>query len=371
MIELPDSFAEVLKRYSLKEIEALASKINCTQVESALQSHNLNEMQFLALLSPAAGEFLEKMAQKSHRLTVQHFGKTIGLYAPLYISDFCANDCLYCGFAKSNPRPRRKLELPEIIEQSQFLAKQGIRHVLLLTGEDYLATPVEWLERVISELRKIFASVSLEVFPMETEDYKRLRHAGADGLTIYQETYDERLYAKLHRQGPKRNFAKRLDTPEKACRAGFRWVNIGALYGLSNPLTDAFLCGCHAHYLQQKYLDVEIAVSFPRLNEAEGGFRALNPLNDADFVQFICALRLFLPRAGIAVSTREPSSFRNCLIPLGVTRYSAGSCTSVGGYNHPDTYLHQFDVSDNREVGEVAEAISRAGFQPIFKDWID
>jgi len=370
-VKLANSYHEVMQLYPKEQLLSLIKEISSEDVEKALTADTLNPMQFLALLSPAAQPYLEQLAQKAHHLTVQHFGKTISLYAPIYIADFCSNDCAYCGFSIHNHQHRSKLTIPEIMEQGAFLVEHGIRHVLILTGEAPSLTPLPWIAEAIEQLRTIFASVSLEIFALDVEEYQLMRQAGADGLTLYQETYDAGRYAELHHKGPKKDYLKRLNTPENACKAGFRSVGIGALYGLSEQVPEAFYSGLHAYYLQQKYLNTEISLSLPRLNEAEGGFQATYPLDDLRFVQFLCAFRLFLPRAGITISTRESAAFRDQLMPLGVTRYSAGSSTAVGGYNHKSDTVPQFSVTDDRSIEDVVDAIRRAGFQPIFKDWMD
>jgi 2-iminoacetate synthase len=245
-----------------------------------------------------------------------------------------------------------------------------MKHILILTGESRKDTPPEYIADAVRLLRKYFPSVSIEVYPMETDEYRMLKVAGVDGLTIYQETYDRAVYSVVHPSGKKRDYDYRLDTPARGAEAGFRWVNIGALYGLAEPLKEAFMSAIHAKHLQDKYIDTEISLSLPRMNEAEGGYSAKYILDDRSYVRTILAYRLFLPRAGITLSTRERAEFRDRLIPLGITRISAGSVTKVGGYDIQSADVPQFEVSDCRSVDEVARAIADNGYEPVFQDWV-
>jgi 2-iminoacetate synthase len=310
------------------------------------------------------------MARKAHQLTVQYFGRTIQLYIPLYISNYCANACVYCGFHRDNKIRRKKLSLEEIEGEARALAATGMRHLLLLTGEAPAVTPIEYLEDAVRLLKKHFASVSIEIFPLDEPDYRRLKEAGVDGLTLYQEVYDEQRYALVHPAGRKADYQYRLEAPERGARAGFRMVNIGPLVGIGEVRSEVFVSGLHARYLQDSYLQTEISLSLPRMNPAEGGYQPEYVADDRTFVQFMTALRCFLPRLGLTISTRECAAFRDNLIPLGATRFSAGSCTGVGGYAEgEDAGSPQFAITDERSVAEVVEAIRAAGYQPVYKDW--
>lgn len=335
-----------------------------------LAAEKLSETDFLVLLSPMAAGSLEQMAKKAHELTVQYFGRTIQLYIPLYISNFCANECVYCGFHRGNTIRRKKLSLSEIEAEARAIAATGMRHVLLLTGEAPAVTPIDYLEEAVHLLKRYFASVSIEIFPMDEGDYRRLKDAGVDGLTLYQEVYDEHRYAIVHRAGRKTDYHYRLEAPERGARAGFRMVNIGPLVGIGEVRSEVFLSGLHARYLQDTFLQTEISLSLPRMNPAEGSYQPDYAADDRTFVQFMTALRCFLPRAGLTISTRESASFRDNLIPLGATRFSAGSCTGVGGYgDREDSGSPQFDITDERSVADVVQAIRSAGYQPVYKDW--
>lgn len=364
------SFFQTIQGYNGFDFNAFFGRVTDQDIEIALGKEKLSATDFLVLLSPKAAGYLEPMAQKAHQLTVQYFGRTIQLYIPLYISNYCTNECVYCGFHRGNIIERRKLSLAQIEAEAKAISGTGMQHLLLLTGEAPKVTPIEYLEDAVGLLKRYFASVSIEIFPMQEDEYRRLKTAGVDGLTIYQEVYDQRRYAMMHKAGQKTDYRFRLDAPERGARAGFRMVNIGALVGLGEIRSEAFFTGMHAKYLEDKFLDTEISISLPRMNPAEGDYVPDYEADDRTFVQFMTALRLFLPRAGITVSTRESAVFRNHLIRLGATRFSAGSCTGVGGYtdDSPES-TPQFEITDQRSVAQVVQAIRDYGYQPVYKDW--
>jgi 2-iminoacetate synthase len=326
----------------------------------------------MALMSPAASGLLEEMAQEASRVTARQFGRTISLFTPLYLSNFCTNHCVYCGFNCRNQIHRSMLTLDQVDAEGQAIAATGLKHLLILTGDAPAKAGVDYLEACTRVLARYFPSVSVEVFALTEEEYARLNRAGVDGLTMFQETYDEALYATLHPKGPKRDFRFRLDAPERGCRAGLRTVNIGALLGLGDWRRDALLTGLHAAYLVHRYPQTEIAVSLPRMRPHAGGWQPATIADDRDMVQFMTALRLFLPRVGITISTREDARFRENILPLGVTRMSAGVSTAVGGHSDEgsdDENTGQFEISDGRSVDEMCAALRARGYQPVFKDW--
>ncbi|MBN2790101.1 MAG: 2-iminoacetate synthase ThiH [Candidatus Delongbacteria bacterium] len=364
------SFIDLLKRYENFNFKEYISKVTLEKVDNSLRKDKLTENDLLNLLSPVAAERIEEMAQLSHKKTVQYFGRTISLYIPLYISNYCSNECTYCGFHAGNKMKRRKLSIEEIEIEAKEIAKTGIKHILVLTGEAEKVTPMEYLVEVIELLKKYFPSISIEMFPMSVEDYTILKEAGVDGLTVYQEVYNRDIYKEVHTFGRKSDYDFRIETPERGAKAGFRLVNIGPLYGLGEIAPEAFITAVHAKYLDDKYPDTEIAVSFPRINSAENEFKQKYRLDDRTFVQYMTAFRLFLPRVGINISTREKAEFRDNVIPLGVTRFSAGSRTEVGGYtDHHIDDVPQFDISDTRTVAETVKVIEERGFQAVMKDW--
>jgi 2-iminoacetate synthase len=343
--------------------------VSDADIETSLKKEHLNQFDFLNLLSPKAANYLEQMAVISKKHKIRHFGNVIQLYLPIYISNYCTSDCEYCGFSKKNKIKRKHLSEEEIEVEAKEIAKSGIKHILLLTGEAKKLADLNYLKMAVKVLKKHFSSISIEIYPLDTDEYKELKNLGVDGLTIYQEVYDKEIYAKVHTSGEKTNYHYRLEAPERGAKANFRAINIGVLFGLNDIYKEAFLSGIHAKYLMDKYLDTEVSLSLPRINSAEGDFVPKHILTDRDFVQFMLAYRLYMPMCGLNVSTREKSSFRDNLIDIGITKFSAGSKTDVGGYSDIDKSTAQFDISDDRSVEEIVRVIRSKGQQPIFKDW--
>ena len=369
LLEVKMSFYDEYLKQKDFNVKSYIENVKIEDVEKSIKKSKLTIYDFLNMISPKADSFLEKMAQRAREITLFNFGKTISLYAPLYLSNYCTNECSYCGFSKKNHLARKKLTVDEIRVECKSLLESGIEHLLLLTGEAKEIADVEYMRDAVKIAREYFASVSIEVYPMESEEYKLLTAEGADGLTIYQETYNEEVYDKVHISGKKKDFRYRLETPERGAKAGMRSVGIGALIGLSEPYYDLFFTALHAEYLGKKYLECEVGISMPRINSAEGNFKAAYEISDREFVRFLLAFRIFLPKSGITVSTRERKEFRDNLIPLGLTRMSAGSKTSVGGYGEDNGSGEQFDISDSRSVEEIDCAIRAKGYMPIYKDW--
>jgi 2-iminoacetate synthase len=364
------SFYDTIQKYEAFDFDDYFAKVTDRDVERSLDRDRLGWRDFLNLLSGKALAYLEPMARKSRRLTIQYFGRTIALYVPLYISNYCNNECIYCGFNRTNRIKRRKLTLEEIDLEARAISESEMKHILVLTGEAPDITPIDYIEEAVGIIKKRFPSVSIEVFPLEETEYLRLKQAGVDGMTIYQEVYNRDIYTKVHPAGRKADYLFRLDAPERAANAGLRTVSVGALLGLGEKRREAFFTGMHARYLEDKYLSTEIGLSLPRINPAEGGFQPYDPVDDKTFVQFLTAYRLFMPRAAISVSTREKAEMRDHLMFLGATRLSAGSRTDVGGYTRPATAsTAQFEISDVRDVAETIQAIRDKGLQPVFKDW--
>lgn len=365
------SFFDVYLRYKDVDIGECLEDISEEDILRIIGKDRISAMEYLALLSEAAGRHMEEMAVKARQLTLQHFGKTILLYTPLYLGNYCVNRCIYCGFNFGNHILRKKLSLDEVEQEAKVIADTGLKHILILTGESRKHTPVSYMRDCVEILKNYFSSISIEVYPLETEEYAELVAAGVDGVTLYQEVYNHEIYDEIHLAGPKKNYRYRLDAPERACRANMRTVNVGALLGLDDWRREAFFTGLHADYLQNKYPDTEVSISLPRMRPHTGEFQPICNVVDRNLVQIMLATRLFMPRAGIAVSTRERAEFRNNLIGLGVTKMSAGSSTEVGGHASKDKSEGQFDISDVRNVEEMSCVISSKGYQPVFKDWID
>jgi 2-iminoacetate synthase len=365
------TFYDEIERYRSLDLTGITKGFIPIHIEQILAKSEIHWQEFLGLLSPAATGLLENMAQAAHKLTIKHFGRTILLYTPLYLSNYCVNQCVYCGFNMANDIPRRKLTLHEVELEAQAISGTGLQHLLILTGESRQHSPVSYIADCVSVLRKYFSSISIEVYPLSIEEYAELISAGIDGITIYQEVYEQQIYERVHPAGPKRDYSFRLAAPERAGAAGIRTINIGALLGLNDWRHEVFFTGIHAAYLQNKFPDIEIGVSFPRMRPQFGNFEPEYRVSDSDLVQSIAALRLFLPRVGITISTRENAFLRDNLLKLGVTKMSAGSSTAIGGHTDAIDSIGQFEIADRRTVKEMREIISKAGYKPILKDWHD
>lgn len=325
------------------------------------------------LLSPGADLVLEEMAAAAHRLTLERFGRTMQLYAPLYLSNRCIGQCPYCGFSAKQPISRRALTIDEVVREAAMLREMGMQSILLVAGDDPRHVDIPFLIQAIQAVIAIVPSVSLEVAPLSTERYVTLARAGADGITLYQETYNQSAYEKLHLKGPKSDFRFRLESPSRAGRANFCKLTVGALLGLSPWQKEALHVGLHAAFLQKKYWKSHISIGLPRLRYVPEDFTIPEPLEDRAFVHLIVALRLFLPDAGLVLSTRERPLIRNSLMPIGITQMSAGSRTHPGGYtidaeSGPQSG-EQFEVADRRTPAEMAAVLERAGYEPVWKNW--
>ena len=325
---------------------------------------------FIALISPLASlEFLEPMARLSHSLTEKRFGKAMRLFAPLYLSNECNNVCDYCGFSLGNKIVRKTLNDAEILREAGLLRKMGFDHVLLVTGESSKKVGLDYINQSLRTLRPYFSNLSIEVQPMQQEDYESLKANGLHAVLVYQETYNRESYAKHHIKGKKSNFDWRLATPDRLGKAGVHKIGLGCLFGLTKDWrTDAFFAAHHTDYLQKKYWKTQYSMSFPRLRPCAGEIPPEITLSDRDLVQLICAFRIFNHELEISISTRESSELRNHLLPLGVTTMSAGSKTNPGGYGEDDS-LEQFEISDGRSVLEVSEFLNSAGYDVVWKDW--
>jgi len=350
--------------------EKLSANIGGDMVLRTLEKDKVEFNDMLCLLSEGALPYMEVLASRAKEITDRHFGKNINLYIPLYLSNECTNSCSYCGFNINTITPRSTLTIAEAEREMKKIAATGMKNILLLTGEAPARAGVGYMENIIKIASLYFTQISLEVYPMDIPDYERLVKAGATGLVIYQETYDEILYAKLHETGPKKNFLYRLDAPERAAQAGFRFIGIGALLGLRGWRKEAALMFSHAKYLSKKYWRSDIALSFPRITPARGCNTEITPVSEAELRQMIFAARICFEHAVINLSTRESAAFRDSMTGFGVTRLSAGSKTNPGGYEtHQEASGEQFMVNDTRTVEEVASAIRKKGYYPVFKDW--
>ncbi|MBF0384520.1 MAG: 2-iminoacetate synthase ThiH [Candidatus Omnitrophica bacterium] len=313
----------------------------------------------------------EKLAGEAKSITEQFFGRTISLYTPIYLSNYCSSHCTYCGFNSHNKIKRIKLSLEEMRREMEKVSATGIEHILLLTGESYEATPLEYLKAAVNAAKEYFSVISLEVHPMETAEYRELFSSGVDGITIYQETYDSIRYKEVHLSGKKSDYNFRLNAPERAAAAGMRYITLGILLGLSDAAEDLLELFRHLEYMEKTYPGVEYSLSFPRLRNIKGKEFARSDIDDITLFKIICLARINFPRVGINLSTRENQNMRDNLLGIGVTRMSAGSNTSVGGYdiNPANSQEPQFDIKDSRSAEAIMALLKAKGFDPILTDW--
>jgi 2-iminoacetate synthase len=364
-------FLDILSSKSWDEISQQIQNATEEDVRRVLSKNTLlHSDDFAVLISPAAQPFLEEMAARSVQLTRKRFGNTIQIYAPLYLSNECQNICTYCGFSLTNKIPRKTLTPEEILEEVKILKSRGIDHVLLVTGEAQKTVGVEYIGRAIDLIQPYFTNISIEVQPLEEDEYKFLIDKGLYSVLVYQETYHKENYKKFHTKGKKSNFEYRLDTPDRLGRAGIHKIGIGALIGLEDWRTDSFFTAMHLEYLEKKYWQTKYSISFPRMRPHEGGEFEVFESSERDLLQLIFAWRIFRENIELSLSTRERAHFRDHVVTLGITTMSAASSTEPGGYAAPDTHLEQFEIDDARSVKEVEEMIRQKGLDPVFKDWM-
>ena len=395
------SFSSEFDSLASAELSAFSQNATAADVEAALarsstSGKRLSLADFAALTSPTAAEpqYLEALARQSHNLTRKHFGRVMRFFAPLYVSNECINICRYCGFSRDNPILRVTLTVEQVATEARYLREQGFRHILLVAGEHPHFVSDNYLRDCVARLHADWPSISLEVGPLETEQYVPIVQAGAEGLVVYQETYDRGVYDAMHVSGPKKDMDWRLDTLERGYTAGFKRLGIGALLGLAPWRNEAIALAAHGAHLLRKCWMAQLTISAPRLRPAAGEFEPLVNMSDRELVQFICALRLAFPEVGLVLSTRESAKLRDNLVPLGITMMSAGSHTEPGGYTgQGKAELHvtkggrmvkpstpviesegehatvQFEIADNRSPAEVAARLEQMGYEAVWKDW--
>jgi 2-iminoacetate synthase len=364
------SFVDELKKYDFKQIAELIKSKTQGDVVYALSRvrAGLSLDDLAALLSPAAEPYLEQMAQLSHQLTVERFGKTMQLYAPMYLTNICANVCTYCGFSAQNKIPRKALNDQEILAEAEVIKSYGFNHLLLVTGESS-RYGADYIAHALSLLRERFSSLSMEVQPLDESEYALLVKHGLNAVLVYQETYDPLVYPKYHLKGPKSDMNYRLETPDRLGKASIKKIGLGALYGLSDWRAESWFLGLHLRYLEKTYWKTKYSVSFPRLRPHEGSEIAVTHFDEKCLVQAACAFRLFSQELELSLSTRESSHFRNHAFKLGFTSMSAGSKTNPGGYATDLESLEQFAIDDERSPSEVASYLKSVGYDAVWKDW--
>jgi len=362
-------FTDIFRQYDWQEISQSIHSKTSKDVEQALNAGSRSLEDFKALISPAAAPYLEQMAQISQQLTQKRFGKVIQMYVPMYLSNECNNICTYCGFSYENKVRRKTLSAIEIMEEVAAIKSMGYDHVLLVTGEANQSVHTDYFKKVLDLIKPHFAHISMEVQPLDLEDYQELTPYGLNTVLVYQETYHEEDYKKHHPKGKKSNFQYRLETPDRLGQAGIHKIGLGVLIGLEDWRTDSFFTALHLSYLEKRYWQSKYSISFPRLRPFSGGLEPKVIMNDRELVQLICAYRIFNQEIELSISTRESVSFRNNIIKLGITSISAGSKTNPGGYAVEPQSLEQFEISDERSAPEIAQMISDQGYDPVWKDW--
>ena len=349
------------------------NKYTAKDVIAALNAENCSVQDFAALLSPAAEDFIEQIAQKSMQETRKHFGNSVNFFTPLYISNYCDNFCIYCGFNSHNKILRAKLDMKQIEQEMESIAKNGLEEVLILTGESRKMSDINYIGEACKMARKYFKTVGVEIYPVNSDEYKYLHECGVDYVTVFQETYNPEKYEKLHLAGRKRIFAYRFESQERAILGGMRGVAFAALLGLDDFRRDAFATGLHAYFLQKKYPHIEVSFSCPRLRPIVNNDK-INPMDvhEKQLLQVIMAYRIFMPYAAITISTRERDVFRDNVLGLAATKVSASVSTGIGCHSNDKVTKgdNQFEIADSRSVDQVAAALKAKGLQPVMNDYV-
>ncbi|MGY6649060.1 2-iminoacetate synthase ThiH [Wenyingzhuangia sp. IMCC45574] len=363
------TFQNIFDTYNWDETLSSINAKTAQDVAHALNKTKRDLEDFKALISPAATPYLEQMAQQSMAITKKRFGNTIQMYVPMYLSNECQNICTYCGFSMTNKIPRRTLTDDEILKEVAFLKEKGYDHILLVTGEANKTVGVPYIKHAMELIKNQFSNITIEVQPLDQDEYEELREAGLYAVLVYQETYHRAEYKKHHPKGKKSNFNYRLDTPDRLGKAGVHKIGIGALFGLEDWRADSFFVALHLKYLQKTYWKTKYSISFPRLRPHSGGLEPKVEMTDKHLVQTICAFRLLDEDVELSMSTRESEEFRNNIVHLGITSISAESKTNPGGYTVDPQTLEQFEISDERPTEDIALMLSNQGLEPVWKDW--
>ena len=362
-------FKALFDTYSWEEVKQSIYAKTAANVERALASGKRSLEDFKALISPAAEPYLEQMAQMSHAISQKRFGRVMQLYVPLYLSNECNNICTYCGFSFDNKVRRKTLSEKEILQEVAAIKKMGYDHVLLVTGEANHTVHVDYFKKALDLVMPHFSNVSMEVQPLDQDEYEALIPKGLHAVLVYQETYHREDYRIHHPKGKKSNFDYRLGTPDRLGRAGIHKMGLGVLIGLEDWRTDSFFTALHLSYLEKQYWKSKYSISFPRLRPFSGGLEPKVNMNNRELVQLICAYRIFNEEVELSLSTRESEVFRNSVLKLGITSMSAGSKTNPGGYAVEPQALEQFEIDDERSPAQIAQMIKAQGYEPVWKDW--
>ncbi len=352
------------------EIRKYIDEVTVQDVTHTLKKSKILFSDFLNLISPMAHNMINEIREKAKKVKNMYFGKTVRLYAPLYISSFCINECSYCGFRKGIKDTRKRLSFDEIIQEAKIIKNYNIDSLLLVSGEDPRAISIDFLEKIVCELKKYFSYIAIEIYPMNTKNYKRLFDAGVHGVTLYQETYNQDLYKKLHKSGPKSDYDKRLDFIENAAQSGMYNIGLGALLGLYDWRVEAVSMAAHGTWLKKKYWNTKVQFSFPRITPIKNSFDVPHTVSEIELEQMMLAFRLFFPESNLFLSTRENEQFRNKCAVTCASHLSAASKVIPGGYiKSNDDDLGQFSLNDTRSVQEINDCLKNQNIEVVYKDW--
>ncbi|GAA3565830.1 2-iminoacetate synthase ThiH [Snuella lapsa] len=365
------SFLTVFETYDWDTLEQEIYNVTEDEVAALLQKDKITLEDFKALVAPAAKPFIEQMAQRSNQLTKKRFGNTIQMFIPMYLSNECQNICTYCGFSLTNKIRRKTLSDAEILKEVAHIKSLGYDHILLVTGEANKTVGVSYIKHAIELIKSNFSNISIEVQPLDQEEYEQLMASGLYAVLVYQETYHRATYKTHHPKGKKSNFEYRLETPDRLGKAGIHKIGLGALFGLEDWRVDSFYTALHLKYLQKTYWKTKYSISFPRLRPHQGDVEPKVEMDDADLVQLICAYRLLDEDVELSLSTRESERFRNHSVHLGITSMSAESKTNPGGYSVEPESLEQFEISDERSTAAIEQMIQSQGYEVVWKDWFN
>lgn len=350
------------------------TRVSVDDIRASLAKDSLSDRDFYNLLQDGGLEILDELGEVAREKRTRYFGNNVSLFSPLYIANYCENSCRYCGFRAKSDIKRAKLTFVEIEDEMKALAATGIEEVLILTGESERFSSIDYIAKACEIAKKYFKTIGVEVYPANTEDYKKLREAGADFVTVFQESYNKKAYDYYHPYGHKRSYVYRIETQERALRAGFRGVGFGTLFGLNDPIEEAYKLGIHAKEVQKRYPQAEIAISLPRIRPTHGADKLdFYEVNDKKFFQIMLAIRIFLPFASITLSTREDRDFRNLAVKYGATKISASVDTSIGhrSKKSKDEGDEQFEIQDGRSCDDVINDLKEIGMSPVLTDYIN